>query len=220
MEWEDAESLGYRPWTAINATGFEDRPGKYLVRATDTSDNPGQVGAAGLEAVDPPDPGEGWELFQSIQGHFAWLGTLENLYRPADGGSTLLLDESTPVIDGKQTAFFYYDEKTNIPVLSEVRIVSETLRAFEDEAEYGIYMSDWDLLSLVDPLSDGQVLDSNVTLTHEIKYAGGDWQPFGDSVFSFSGEADFRIRLENTVVGGNAGIDRSRILIYTRSDEP
>ena len=220
IEWEDAQSLGYRPWDAEIVTGIDDRPGKYFVRATDTSDNPGRIATLIVQSENGVDPNEGWELFQSIQGHFDWDGTLDNLYRPADGGTTLLLVEATPVIDGKQTAFFYYNEDTNIDPLAEIRIVDETLRAFEEDVEYGEMMSDWDLLSEVESLAFGKVLDSNVTLTHEVKIGEGDWQVFGDSVFTFSGDAKYRIRLENTLVGGKAGVDRSRILIYKRSEEP
>ena len=218
MTWEEAESVGYRPWDAEIVTGLQDRPGKFLIRATDTSDNPGQVASTIVDAPTPIDPGEGWELYQSIQGHFDWRGTYENMERRPNS-STLFLSDDTPVIDGKQTGYFYYEEGTTIPVLGQVRILSETLTPLQESVPSGQYMSDWQLLSDVENLAAGSLGESNVTLYHEVKLPGSsDWQEFGDSVFATNGGIEYRIRLVNTKLGGLAGIERSRILIYKEKD--
>jgi uncharacterized protein YaiE (UPF0345 family) len=165
------------------------------------------------------DPNAGWDLIQSIEGHDDFDGVLENMYR-VDGSITIMLEQSTPMVNGLQTAYFYYAENTTIPILAETRIVSETLEAFAEDRPNWEYIAEWPLLSLVENMAEGGQDESNVTLTHEVKLPNSQvWQQFDDSEFALSGTVDYRIKLTNDQQDGNAGIRRSRILVYAESDE-
>jgi hypothetical protein len=226
-EWDTSMIIGqpdfyHNSYDGVSAEGYawfdEFRAGQYMIRGVDTTGNVGQMSTLVVDAGGI-DPNEGWSLIQSIEGHDDFVGTLDNLYRK-DGSITIFLDEDTPVIDGVQTAYFTYDETTEIEVLAETRVVSETLQPFDEDRPYFEYISDWTLLSDVQNMAEGYLGTSNVTLTHEIKLPNSDvWQEFGDSEFLISGTTEYRIKLVNDELGGNAGIRRSRILVYIKSEE-
>jgi hypothetical protein len=185
--------------------------------AIDTTGNRGSISTIVVDAGGI-DPNEGWILIKSIEGHDEFNGTLTNMERTE--GITILLDPTTPVIDGVQTAFFEYDETAEISPLSETRVVSETLESFAEDRPYYEYISDWERLFEVETMAQGWVGNSNVTLTHEIKLPNSSvWQEFEDSQFIVDGTLEFRIKLKNDELGGNAGIRRSRILLYAKADE-
>ena len=223
--WDTAMIIGQpdfyhvqEPWRQKYIWFDETRGGKYMIRAYDTT---GNIGAMSSLIMDPLeiDPNAGWDLIQSIEGHDDFIGTLENLYR-IDGSITIMLEQNTPMVDGLQTAYFYYDENTTIPILAETRIVSETLEAFAEDRPNWEYIAEWPLLSLVENMAEGGQDESNVTLTHEVKLPNSEvWQQFDDSEFALSGTVDYRIRLTNDQQDGNAGIRRSRILVYAESDD-
>jgi predicted phage tail protein len=219
-DWEDSQVVGRTAWNVYEFTGPY-RPGKYMIRATDTSGNVGQM-AQFLLNPGGIDPNEGWELLQVIQGHPLWLGTLENLFR-RENSQTIFLDPNTPVENGVQEAFFYYEETSFIPTLGETRIVSEDLVAFEeDNGESWEFMSDWPLVSDVVTLADpgGTGAEGNVDLYHEVQLPGSDvWQEFTSSEFPITGELKYRIRLINREPDADAGIRKSRILIYAQKEE-
>ena len=209
-------------YDGVSAEGYvwfdEFRAGKYMIRAYDTTGNIGRMSEIEVDAGGV-DPTEGWKLIQSIEGHNEWNGTLENLYR-IDGAITIFLDEDTPMIDGYQTAYFTYDETADIELLSETRIISETLEAFENDRPRWEYVADWTLLAEVENMAEGGVGSSNVTLVHEVKLPNSEvWQEFADSEFVVSGEMKFRIKLLNDELGGDAGIRRSRVLVYAKDEE-
>lgn len=224
--WETSMIIGqpdfyHDGYDGVSAEGYvwfdEFRAGRYMIRAYDTTGNIGQMSSIVVDAGGV-DPNEGWKLIQSIEGHDDFIGTLENLYRK-EGSITIFLEEDTPVIDGYQTAYFTYDETADIPILAETRIVSETLEAFEEERPNWEYIAEWPLLSLVENMAEGGQGDSNVTLVHEVQLPNTDtWQEFTDSEFLLSGTLNFRIKLLNDEVGGNAGIRRSRILVYAKDN--
>lgn len=195
----------------------EYRAGQYQIMGIDTSGNIGSVSTIIVDAGGV-DPNEGWLLVKSIEGHDEFKGTLTNMER--SDGITILLDPNTPVINDVQTAFFEYDETAEIEILAETRIVSETLEAYEEERPYYEYISDWERLSEVENMAQGWSGRSNVTLTHEVKLPNSEvWQEFEDSQFIVDGTVNFRIKLINDELGGNAGIRRSRILVYAKADE-
>jgi hypothetical protein len=127
------------------------------------------------------------------------------------------------VENGVQEAFFYYEETSFIPTLGETRIVSEDLVAFEeDNGESWEFMSDWPLVSDVVTLADpgGTGAEGNVDLYHEVQLPGSDvWQEFTSSEFPITGELKYRIRLINREPDADAGIRKSRILIYAQKEE-
>ena len=223
--WETAMIIGQpdfyhvqEPWRQKYIWFDETRGGKYMIRGYDTT---GNIGAMSSLIMDPLeiDPNAGWDLIQSIEGHDDFIGVLENMYR-VDGSITIMLEQSTPMVDGLQTAYFYYDEDTTIPILAETRIVSETLEAFAEDRPNWEYIAEWPLLSLVENMAEGGKDESNVTLTHEVKLPNSQvWQQFDDSEFALSGTVEYRIKLTNDQQDGNAGIRRSRILVYAESDD-
>ncbi len=224
--WETSMIIGqpdfyHDGYDGVSAGGYvwfdEFRAGRYMIRAYDTTGNIGQMSSIVVDAGGV-DPNEGWKLIQSIEGHDDFIGTLENLYRK-EGSITIFLEEDTPVIDGYQTAYFTYDETAEIEILAETRIVSETLEAFAEDRPNWEYIAEWPLLSLVENMAEGGQGESNVTLVHEVQLPNADtWQEFTDSEFLLSGTLNFRIKLLNDEVGGNAGIRRSRILVYAKDN--
>ena len=96
-----------------------------MLRYTDTSGNPGCINEV-LYDYSGIDGTDGWRLIQSIQGHIAWEGVLDGLVR-REGVSAIFMDPDLPVIDGKQTAYFYYDETSPIPSLAQIRVISDEL---------------------------------------------------------------------------------------------
>ena len=225
--WETSMIIGqpdfyHDGYDGVSAEGYvwfdEFRAGVYMIRGIDTT---GNIGAMSRVEVDAGgvDPNEGWLLMQSIEGHDEFNGTLENLNRK-DGSITIFLDENTPVENGVQTAYFTYDETSTIEVLGEVRMVSETLEAFEEDRQRWEYIADWELLSMVENMGEGGFGTSNVTLVHEVKLPNSEaWQEFTDSEFTILGSMEYRIKLINDELGGDAGIRRSRILVYTKDEE-
>ena len=225
--WETSMIIGqpdfyHDGYDGVSAEGYvwfdEFRAGKYMIRAYDTTGNIGAMSEIEVDAGGV-DPNEGWKLIQSIEGHDEFNGTLENLYR-VEGSITIFLDEDTPMVDGYQTAYFTYDETADIELLGETRIISETLEAFENERPRWEFIADWPLLAEVENMAEGGYGASNVTLVHEVQFENSDaWQEFADSEFIISGELKFRIKLLNDELGGDAGIRRSRILIYAKDTE-
>lgn len=219
-DWEDSQVVAVVPWDTLDAFDFY-RPGKFMIRATDTSGNVGQL-ADYLLNPGGIDPNDGWDLIQVIQGHPNWEGTLENLFR-RENSQTLFIDPDTPIESGVQEAFFYYDETSTIPILAETRIVSEDLLAFEENnGESWEFISDWPLLSDVETMADpgGSGAEGNVDLFHEVQLPGSSvWQEFESSEFPITGEMKFRIRLINREPDADAGIRKSRILIFAQSEE-
>ena len=219
-DWEDSQVVAVVEWDTLEAFDFY-RPGKFMIRATDTSGNVGRL-ADFLLNPGGIDPNDGWDLIQVIQGHPNWEGTLDNLFR-RENSQTLFLEPSTPVVDGVQEAFFYYDETSFIPTLAETRIVSEDLLAFEeDTGEEWEFIAEWPLLSLVETMADagGSGAEGNVDLFHEVQLPGSDvWQEFESSEFPITGEMKFRIRLINREPDADAGIRKSRILIFAQKEE-
>jgi sulfur carrier protein ThiS len=217
MEWEEAElivRLAYDEQFIGNTgnvfIGFaQQRPGKYMVRFTDTSGNPGGIASDTYELDGGVD---GWELIQSIQGHILWEGELVNLER-RDGVSSIFMTA------GESEGFFYYDETSNIPQLGETRIISETLEAVGGQQDPWETISDWPLLSDVDNMAQTGGGVSNLEIYHEVQLPGSDlWQEFQDSAFPIAGEVKYRIRLVNLTPDEEIGIERSRILVYAKEE--
>lgn len=216
-DWEDSQVVAVVEWDTLEAFDFY-RPGKFMIRATDTSGNVGQMSDYLLNPGGI-DPNDGWQLIQVIQGHPDWVGTLDNLFR-RENSATLFLDPNTPVENGIQEAFFYYDETSTIPTLAETRIVSEDLLPFAEDGESWEFIAEWPLLSEVETMAQAGGSAGNVTLFHEVKLPGSDvWQEFTSSEFPITGELEFRIRLNNDEPDADAGIRKSRILIYAQKEE-
>ena len=217
MEWEEAELIARFEYEQQgveddNTISYyaENRPGKYLVRYTDTSGNPGGIAETTFDAggIDT----DGWVLLQSIQGHFEWEGELVNLFR-REGSSTIFMTE------GESEAFFYYDDFTTIPSLGETRIISETLEPYGSQTDPWDTISDWPLLSEVESMAQTGGGSSNLEIYHELQLPGSDlWQEFQDSAFPIAGEVTYRIRLVNLTPEEEIGIERSRILIYAKEE--
>lgn len=217
MEWEEAELIQRYEWEGqvINPGNIlwitaEDRPGKYMVRYTDTSGNPGGIASDTFDAggIDT----DGWTLLQSIQGHIQWEGVLDGLER-REGSSTIFMQA------GLVEAFFYYDETSNIPTLGETRIISETLDAYGAQTDPWDYISDWPLLSDVENMAQTGGGVSNLEIYHEVQLPGSAvWQEFTDSAFPIAGEIKYRIRLVNLTPEEEIGIEKSRILVYAKEE--
>jgi hypothetical protein len=71
---------------------------------------------------------------------------------------------------------------------------------------------------MADPGGSGA--EGNVDLFHEVQLPGSSvWQEFESSEFPITGEMKFRIRLINREPDADAGIRKSRILIFAQSEE-
>lgn len=222
MEWEEAELIERIEWEEAfpfpdpDSDGFflwinaEDRPGKYMVRYTDTSGNPGGIAEETFDAggIDT----DGWTLIQSIQGHIEWNGVLDGLER-REGVSAIFMTI------GLTEAFFYYDETSDIPNLGETRIISETLEAYGSQQDPWDTISDWPLLSDVENMAQTGGGVSNLEIYHEVQLPGSEfWQEFTDSAFPITGEVKYRIRLVNLTPEEEIGIEQSRILVYAKEE--
>lgn len=223
--WETSMIIGQpdfyhvqEPWRNRYIWFDETRGGKYMIRGIDTTGNIGQMSSLIMDPLEI-DPNAGWELIQSIEGHDDFDGVLDGLYR-IDGSITIMLDPAVPMVNGKQTAYFYYNEDTTIPLLAETRIVSETLEAYAEDRPNWEYIAEWPLLSEVENMAEGGKSPSNVELVHEVKLPNSQvWQQFGDSEFPLNGTVEYRIQLTNDEQDGKAGIRRSRILVYAEREE-
>jgi hypothetical protein len=217
MPWDEAEPMDRIAWEdQVYVDGnmtyiAENRPGKYMVRYTDTSDNPGQIAEVTFDAggIDT----DGWTLLQSIQGHNEWIGVLDGLER-RDGVTTIFMSA------GLSEAFFYYDEDTNIPTLGETRIISETLVPYGSIEDPWEFISDWPTLGEVETMAQTGGGSSNLEIYHEVQLPGSEfWQQFEDSAFPISGQVKYRIRLVNLTPEEEIGIEKSRILVYAKEEQ-
>lgn len=214
MTWEEAEPMVRIAWEdQVYVDGnmsyiAENRPGKYMVRYTDTSDNPGYIAEVTFDAggIDT----DGWTLLQSIQGHIEWIGEFDGLERRS-GVSTIFMTL------GRSEAFFYYDETSNIETLGETRVISETLVPYGSIEDPWEHISDWPTLGEVETMSQTGGGSSNLEIYHEVQLPGSTfWQQFEDSAFPIAGEVKYRIRLVNLTPEVEIGIEKSRILVYAK----
>ena len=131
------------------------------------------------------------------------------------------MDPDLPVVDGKQTAYFYYDETSPIPSLAQIRVISDELVPVGGSTDTWEFISDWPLLSDVETMAQQDGGNSSVEIYHEVQLPNSDlWAEFSDSEFAVSGEIKYRIRLVNTTPEEEVGIERSRILVYAQEENP